>query len=246
MTQRHYTFGTGNLYALASGSVNPIPIGALQDISVDFSGDIKQLYGQSSFALDVARGKVKIECKAKAGLIDLNLYNSLFFGATLTTGETLAAFNEAGSVPASSTYTVTVANSATWKANLAVYYANTGVKLTQVASGPTQGQYSVSAGVYTFASADASAAVLLNYTYTSSSTGQTLTGANTLMGSVPTFQMTLANATKGKTQVLTLLTCVSSKLSLPFKQDDYEVAEIDFMAQDNGAGQVFTWTATGG
>jgi len=35
-------------------------------------------------------------------------------------------------------------------------------------------------------------------------------------------------------------------LSLPFKQDDYQVAEIDFMAQDNGAGQVFAWTVTGG
>lgn len=246
MTQRHYVFGTGNLYALAAGSINPIPLGALQDLSVDFSGDIKQLYGQSSFALDVARGKVKIEGKAKAGLIDINLYNALFFGATLTTGETLAAFSEAGTVPASSVYTVTSANSATWKANLAVYYASTGVKFTQVASGPTIGQYSVAAGVYTFAAADASVPVLLNYTYTSASTGQTLTGANTLMGSVPTFQITMANQTKGKTQTLTLFTCVSSKLSLPFKQDDYEVAEIDFMAQDNGAGQVFTWSATGG
>ena len=89
--------------------------------------------------------------------------------------------------------------------------------------------------------------MLLNYTYGSHrATGYNLAGNNQLMGVLPTFQIVLANQFKGKSQTLTLFACVSSKLSLPFKQDDYQVAEIDFMAQDNGAGQVFAWTATGG
>lgn len=248
MTQRHYQFGTGNLYALPIGGGNPLAIGALQDISVDFTGDVKQLYGQNQFALDVARGKVKIEGKAKSGLIDLNLYNTLFFGQAVTTGETLAAFSEVASVPAVSTFTVTAANAAHFLTDLGVYYALTGVRLKQVSSGPTLGQYSVNvaSGIYTFAAADFSAAVLLNYTYGSTTTGNTLTGNNVLMGALPSYQIVLANQSKGKTQTLTLLNCVSSKLGLPFKQDDYEVAEIDFMAQDNGSGAVFTWTATGG
>lgn len=249
MSQRHYNFGTGNLYALGNGAIDSIPLGALQDVSVDFSGDIKQLYGQNSFALDVSRGKVKIEGKAKSGLIDLGLYNAMYFGQTVTTGEVLAAFSEAHPVPGSVSYTVTVTNAGTFKANLAVYYANTGVRLTRVAAGSeATGKYSCvdATGVYTFAVGDASAALLFNYSYTSASTGSTLTGNNTLMGSIPTFAMTLANISKGKTQTLTLYSCVSSKLSMPFKQDDYEVTEIDFMAQDNGAGQVFSWTATGG
>lgn len=248
MTQRHYSFGTGNLYATPVGGGDPLPLGALQDVSVDFTGDVKQLYGQNQFALDVARGKVKIEGKAKAGLIDLNLYNAFFFGQSVGVGETLAAFNEAATVPASSTYTVTAANGASLKTNLGVYYATTGQKLSQVTAGSeAAGKYSVSGvGVYTFAAADASKAVLLNYAYGSPSTGYNLVGANVLMGVLPTFQIVLANQFKGKSQTLTLYCCVSSKLSLPFKQDDYQVAEIDFMAQDNGAGQVFAWTATGG
>ncbi len=248
MTQRHYSFGTGNLYLTPQGGGAPIPFGALQDVSVDFTGDVKQLFGQNQFALDVARGKVKIEGKAKAGLIDLNLYNSVFFGQTVATGETLAAFSEAGTVPGSTSYVVTAANGATFKSDLGVYYATTGVRLTQVTAGSeATGKYSVSnVGVYTFAAGDASKAVLLNYTYGSTTTGLTLTGNNVLMGSIPTFQVILANQSKGKTQTLTFYSCVSSKLNLPFKQDDYEVPEIDFMAQDNGAGQVFAWTATGG
>lgn len=247
MTQRHYNFGTGNLYVTPVGGGDPLPLGALQDVSVDFTGDVKQLYGQSQFALDVARGKVKIEGKAKAGLIDLNLYNAVFFGQTVGAGETLAAFNEAASIPAAAPYAVTAVNAAAFKTNLGVFYAGTGQKLSEVAAGSeAAGKYSLGAGVYTFSPADAGKAVLLNYTYGSPGTGYNLQGANLLMGSLPTFQVVLANQFKGKTQTLTLYACVSSKLSLPFKQDDYQVAEVDFMAQDNGAGQVFAWTATGG
>lgn len=245
MTQRHYNFGTGNLIALPSGGVDPLPIGALQDVSVDFTGDVKSLYGQNQFPLDTARGKVKIEIKAKSGLIDVNLYNSVFFGQSALLGETLPIFNEAGTVPATP-FQITVANAATFKANMGVYDATTGLKLTQVASGPTTGQYSVSgAGVYLFAVADVARLVTINYTYGSTTTGLTLTGANIQMGTLPSFQVSLLNKSKGKSQTLTFLSCVSSKLSMPFKQDDYEVAELDFMAQDNGAGQVFIWTATG-
>src|SRR2546422_108718 len=135
MTQRHYNFGTGNLYATPVGGGDPLPVGALQDIAIDFTGEVKQLYGQNQFALDVARGKVKIEGKAKTGLIDLNLYNGLFFGQTVASGETLAAFNEAASVPGAAAYTVTVVNAASFKTNLGVYYASSGQKLSQVAAG---------------------------------------------------------------------------------------------------------------
>jgi hypothetical protein len=238
----------GQLVATPVGGGNPLPFGALQDVGVDISGDIKQLYGTKQFALDVARGKVKIDIKAKWGLIDPNIYNSIFFGQTVTTGETLAAFNEAGTVPGSTTYTVTAANGATFLNDLGVYYATTGAKLTQVAAGSEAvGKYSVSAvGVYTFAAADANKAVLLNYTYGSTTTGNTLAVTNQLMGSIPSFQVILANTDKGKTQTLVFYNCVASKLSMPFKQDDYEITEVDFMAQDDGTGRVFSWTATGG
>lgn len=242
-----YNFGTGNLYATPVGGGAPVAFGALQDVSLDISGDTKMLYGQSAFPLDTARGKVKIDGKASTGQVSLALYNSLFFGGTITPGQNLQAFNEAAAVPASAPYQVTVANAATFKTDLGVFFVNTGARLTQVASAPATGQYTVSnAGVYTFAAADTGKGVVVNYTYGSASTGQTLTVSNPLMGSIPTFQLILSGASKGKSNIITLLACTSSKLSLPFKQDDYQITEIDFSAQDNGAGQVLTWSTTEG
>lgn len=249
MSQRHYNFGTGNLSVMPTSGIDPLPIGALQDVSVDFSGDLKYLYGQAQYPLDVSRGKIKVEIKAKSGLIDVNLYNTMFFGQTVTTGEILAALNELATVPGVSTYTVTPANSAQFRLNLGVFDANTGARLTQVAPGSEAlGKYSQNAttGVLTFAAADANRALALNYTYASSTTGLTLAGNNILMGQVPTFKLTLANISKGKTQTMTFYAVSSSKLSFPFKQDDYQIADIDLGAFDDGSSKVFSWTTTGG
>lgn len=95
-----YVFGTGQLFATPVGGGAPLRFGALQDVMVDFSGDIKELFGQYQFALDVARGKTKIEWKATTGNIDAMAFNEIFFDQTLTTGDQLQqVFNEAASVP---------------------------------------------------------------------------------------------------------------------------------------------------
>ena len=249
MTQRHYTFGTGNLYVLPVGGGAPIAAGALQDVDVKFSGDIKQLFGSSSFALDVSRGKVKIEGKFSIGKLDLNIINNLFFGGSVTTGELLQAINEAGAVPAVTTYTVTAANGSNFDTDLGVYYAVSGAPFTQVTAGSEAvGKYSVNqtTGVYTFAAADASAAVVLNYLYKSASTGQTLIINNVQMGAVPSFYLVLSNTSKGKHLTLELYNCVCPTFDMPLKQDDYLKQALDFQAQDNGAGVIGKMTMTGG
>jgi hypothetical protein len=50
-----------------------------------------------------------------------------------------------------------------WATNVSVSYAGTGAALAQVAAAPSVGQYAVSGGVYTFASGDAGANVMLSY-----------------------------------------------------------------------------------
>jgi hypothetical protein len=237
MTQR--AFGTGNLYALPLGGGAPIALGSINAASVDFDGDVKMLYGQNQFPDDVAVGKRKITGKATVGLIDVNLANALFFGQTVSGGQTLTALSEGGVVPASSPYTYTAQNAATFKTDLGVYYASTGVQLVQVATGPTVGQYSVSgAGVYTFAAADTGKALVLVYDYGITTSGSTLAINQQLMGTLPTFQLKLRNNFKGKSMGIDLYSCVSSKFSLPFKQDDYLIEEFDFSAYANAAGQV--------
>ena len=250
MTQ--YTFGTGQLYSVPTGGGDPLRIGALQDVSIEFSGDVKQLFGQYQFPLDVARGKTKIEGKIGSGNIDVAAFNTIFFGQTVTgNSEKKQAINEAGTVPSSSTYTVTVANGATFALDLGVTDVLTGLPLTQVATSPASGQYSVSsAGVYTFNSAQAGKAMLFNYLYTATTSGSgTLNLTNQLMGTTPKFQLVASQTYNNKVFTLMLYAITTEKLSLPLKQDDYLISEISFQAfadDLNRIGYMSTTSATGG
>jgi hypothetical protein len=228
-------------------------LGALQDVSVEFTGDMKMLHGQYQFALDVARGKTKVEGKIGSGNIDVAAFNQLFFGNTLTNNsERKQAVNEAGTVPATSTYTITVANAAGFYADLGVSLVSTGQPLKWVASSPATGEYSVNpaTGVYTFNSAQASAAVIINYLYTATTASSgTLNLTNQLMGTVPRFQLICSQVFNGKQFTMVLFSCVSDKLSLPLKQDDYLISEMSYSAQANDAnsiGFISTTSATGG
>lgn len=244
MTQ--YVFGTGDLFFTALAGQSPLKIGALQDVSVDFSSDVKQLFGQNQFPLDVARGKTKIEGKAASGNVDVTSFNQFFFGQSTSTGETVRAINEPGTVPAMSMYTVTVAEAATFVQDLGVYDAATGLPLTQVAAMPAAGQYSVSnVGVYTFNMAQASGDMLFNYLYEETGTGNTMIINNQLMGTTPKFRLVLSQIYNGQTFTLVLYSCVAEKLSLPLKQDDYLIADFSFQAQANAAGIIGYLSTTG-
>jgi hypothetical protein len=72
---------------------------------------------------------------------------------------------EAQTVPSVSPYTVAVTQPfGLWATDVGVSYA-TGVAFTAVPGIPAQGQYSVANGIYTFAAADAGAAISISYGY---------------------------------------------------------------------------------
>jgi len=234
-------FGSGVLIATPSGAnATPVQFGALQDVSIDFSFSSKQLFGQYQFPIAFARGEGKITGKAKFANIDGPLYNSCFFGQTLSTGQKLWAYNEAGAVAAASPYTYTVANASAFDADLGVVYASSGLALTRVASAPTAGQYSLAAGVYTFGASDSGKAILVSYSYTqtASGSGSRAVLSNKLMGVAPTFQIdfyqTSANASAGQWS-LRLYNCVSTKLTVATKTQDFGIPELDFQAFANAA-----------
>lgn len=247
-----YMFGTGQLFAgnVGGGNTNnPLRIGALQDVSVEFSGDIKQLFGQYQFPLAVARGKTKIEGKIGSGNIDVAAFNQLFFASSggVTTGQKKQAINEAAAIPGVSTYTITAANAATFFRDLGVTDVLTGNPMTQVAAGSeASGKYSVvqSTGVYTFHSSDAGKAVLLNYIYGDAANGGTLTIDNQLMGVAPTLELIASQTFQGKVMTLCLFSITVEKLSLPLKMDDFTIAEASFQAQANSANQIGFITTT--
>ena len=244
-----YIFGSGTLWGTRSDIPNATPqkFGALNDVSVEFSASSKHLYGQNQFPLAVARGTGKISGKAKFAQIQGRIYTDLFFGAQLQSGQVATANGEAAAVPAVGPYQVSVLNAATWSADLGVVNAATGLTLHKVASSPAEGQYSVSStGLYSFNAADSGMALLISYRYGVAGSGQSFTVVNQQLGTQPVFSVTLEtvyNAPGGlKKAVLTLNACVSNKLNLATKTDDFAVSEIDFDCFADAAGNVFTWS----
>lgn len=239
-------FGDGALFATPQGAnPTPIKVGALQDVSVDISFDIKQLFGGNQFALEQARGKGKIDLKATSGHFDGVKLNGLFFGGTTSTGETLSSIDEAGTGAS-----VPVANAGTWTRDLGVYDSTSKLYKTRVASAPAAGQYSVAAGTYTFNAADSAHAFRISYEYSSSSTGVKSTFTNPLMGSNIVFALDLVNKYQGndgavRSLMLHFYAVQCPKLSLPFKMDEFTLAQLTMSAQDDGAGNIMDYSFTG-
>lgn len=234
-----YVFGTGQIFSTPVGGGVPLRLGALQDVSIDFNGEIKTLHGQFQFPLDTARGKTKIEGKIGSANIDVNAFNTIYFGQSVATGQKVQVQNEAGTVPATpGPYTVTVANGANFYLDLGVTTA-AGVPLKQVASTPGSGEYTVSSlGVYTFNAAQEGDAMLFSYLYNDAANGGTLAIANPLMGITPKFQLILVNNYNSKYFTMGLYSVTAEKLSLPLKLDDYLIPEITFQANANDANNV--------
>src|SRR5438270_12151183 len=245
-------FGAGALWGnrtdVTGSGIGPDQFGILQDVQIDWDWSTKELWGQFQFPLDIARGQGKIIGKAKFARIFGAIYGDLFFGQTPATGQLTIAENEAASVPASTPYTVTVANAANYVDDLGVFYAtgaSAGNRFTRVTTPSAAGQYSVNlaTGIYTFAAADATTSLLVSYLYNTTA-GKKLVLTNQLMGYTPTFKATFYT-TKTTQDVpagmtLVLNACTASKLSLPSRTDDYEIQEFDFSAFANPTGTIGT------
>jgi hypothetical protein len=116
---------------------------------------------------------------------------------------------------------VTVANASTFTGNVAVQYAS-GAFLTQVVSAPTLGQYAVTAGVYTFSTADEGATVLISYSFTNASTAQSLTVSLTIpgfQGNNVTLALTLTPGS-GKSDALSISGAGTDAISLELLKAD--------------------------
>lgn len=247
-----YHFSIGGLFATPIGSfaaTNPTPtqFGTVQDASFDIQGTIKELYGRNAFPDDAKRAQIKITGKVKAARIHAKLFNDLFFGSgsTRSTTHSIAQIDEAGTIPATP-YTITVTNSATFSEDLGVVRVSDGYRMVKVSSGPITGQYSVSAGVYTFAAADTTLAMLISYTYTSTTGGISYLVTNQAMGREPSFIMQLAekNATTSEVMKVKLYACKASKLSMPVKNDDFVIPDLDFTAFADASGNVMKFDMT--
>lgn len=236
-------FGSGSLWGVNSvANSTPAKFGALQGVGIDIGFGTKELFGQHNFPITVARGTGKITCKASSATFQARAFNDLFFNGTLAGGKLATALDEAGQVPAATTYTITVTNAANFASDLGVIDKATGSLMQKVASAPIAGQYSVSSsGVYTFASADASKHVLISYQHNVTGSGNTIIIAQQLIGTAPKFKCVLSTKYDGQQIDLQLNACVATKLSFATKQEDFAMPDFEFSAFADDSGEVGRW-----
>jgi len=246
--QSEFVFGPGSAWAVlntfmdgtAPAVLQPRKFDVMQEFTVNFGGTIKRLMGQNIFprAIGVAEGKV--ECKIKLARFDSGIWQLRFAEpAGTTTGQKMMADDLNENIPASTPFTVTpvVPNAGTWATDWGVRYGDTGLPLTAVASAPATGQYSVAAGVYTFATADASRPVVISFEYTVT-TGVTLTLLSHVQGSVALSSIRYQGEYGGRNVGVYLPNVVGATLNVPTKQGDFGVPEMDFEAFADASNKV--------
>ncbi len=232
-------FGVGRLIAvptnLADGTAiatpTPVVLGTMQDVSLDLSVELKTLYGSRRYPIAVGQGKGKTSIKAKYAEINGGILGSLFFGKAGAAGVKAAVFDSAGAIPATpGPYALTVdpPGDGVFTSDLGVMDGASGAQLERVEAAPAAGQYAVSpAGVYTFAAADQGKSVKISYEYSAAAGGKVWSMTNEVMGYTPSFTLLLQNSYQGKSLVVKLNRCVSGKLALPLKNDDFAIYDFD-------------------
>lgn len=244
-----FQFAIGDMFANPNGGNLASPsgpqfIGVIQDVNVEMTQKLVNLMGQNKGPEDIAPSDMEIKGTGNFAKLEVDTYNSLFFADSVTTGIKVIQSKEGPSAIPPTPFTITVTNGANWTTDLGVLDAATGQPFIKITSGtPTAGQYKASAGgVYLFAAADnvAGRSVLISYVWTNSAAGRTLVGLNHLQGYGPIFELWLQMPYQG-TNGLHLFSCRSSKMSVPFKRDNYVISAFDFNAYPNPAGQWFEW-----
>ena len=234
----NYQGGSGVLIAtpnLGLLPTNPSPTAfpVLQEVSVDFKGDLKELYGQYQYSLDILRGKVKVTGKGKMIVPTPDVLSQIFFGTATAEGVNRPVFNESHAPAASVAPTKTTAT-----VNLGVVNGDTGLTMALLPTGaPAEGQYTFTPATstptpaaYIFNAAETASTVLLSYQWPDATHGVTLEMTNQLIGQAPQMAMALFNTYKGKLFSLTLNAVVLGGFSVPTKQEDHWLSDFDFQA----------------
>ncbi len=242
------SFGPGAMWAervdVVGSGIGPRQFGILDSVSISFAHTVKELYGQGQYPAVVTRGQGKITGKAKLARINMRLYSDIFWGLTPSAGQLGVSQDEVATIPASPTYTITVANAANYVDDLGVWYgpgASAGDTFNRVTTPTNAGEYSVnlSTGVYTFAAPDAALPIRISYKYNIASSGLKLTITNQPQGFTPAWKCTVYNKTSPScptagTQALPIAlqlnACVSTTLTFPFAQDSFSQQDFDFSA----------------
>lgn len=242
-------FGPGIAIVTRTDIANgpPVNVGYVNEMTIDFAGTTKELFGQNQYPLVQARGTIKATGKWKSATLSGIAWNNVFFGQSFATGGIDWDIGEAQTIPATP-FTVTVTDAATFDADLGVTYTATGLPLQQVAAGAEVAgksysvtQTGVNKGKYVFAAGDTTLAVKITYSKTLSGAQQTMNVVNTLIGTTPTFQLdyyTNLNQPAKKPFIVRIFGAIAAKIALAAKLEDFIMPEFDFGLFADGSGRV--------
>lgn len=232
------TFGAGRVFATAN-LANPTPARAFvpQSQSIDFKRKVESLFGEKQLAVAVGAGEMEVTGKVEYAKTNARMFSDIMFGDTGTTGSFLEADGEAATVPAVTTFVITVANATNYQFDLGVVNADTGVVYTRVAAGAEAAgaSYSVATsgankGKYTFAAGDANANVKISYVYSSSTAGETVSMANQLQGQVGSFQAVHVLPWGTEQDMFVFNNCIASSSGLSAKKSGFGTRTLDYTA----------------
>ena len=247
-----FAIPTANAAGTAITNPSPVQFGILQDCTIDDSTEVKELYGANRYPVDVGLGKGKIMIKAKFAAINAQLFNTIYYGQTLVAGyETIVNDLTGTVIPTGVGATCINVVAPTAVGGTSVYVRDLGVQgvdpyggvggvpFVRVATGPTSGQYALFTGgasatgaTYQFSNIDVGKTVFINYDYSNSTnptTATTMAVANLEMGSAPTFQVVFRakRQTTGETWYVRFGSCIASKLTRDFKNDDFTIPDFE-------------------
>jgi hypothetical protein len=243
-------FGTGDAIFVpkrdANGAViavpTPVNLASCTDIGIEKKGTAKMHEGKYQYSIASAIAKRSIEIS-----LTCNVHSAKSMGLStnedvLESYDALHSPKTATAIPATPfTITPTPPASGTFKNDMGVFWEDGG-QLVRVASAPVAGQYSMAAGVYTFAAADTLKKVFIKYTYSVATGGSSTAEYNRLQGEAPEYSLILTSGTyRGVTAMFDAPIVLVKDISNPFKNGDYMAQKItvDVLANPS-TGHVFT------
>lgn len=219
-------------------AANPQPVYpfTIQDLSITVKGKPDSLRGQQRLAEDVAIGDIEVTGKFGIGRKDWLVFQQMFLADTTNTGGSAVQPLEPHLIP-TTPYEITIAppGSGTFAEDLGVMYSPSGKRFVPVASVAGAGQYSQTAGVYTFDSADGAGtvAVVISYLYTLT-TGETYQMNNQFQGYGPQLEFFCVDRYQQTGGIPNSIWLKAVKVhalgDIGSKRDKYAMMEVEFTA----------------
>jgi hypothetical protein len=186
-------FSMGYVYGIPQGAnPTPIPYALVKGASCEAKQSKVPLRGQYKYPLDFGDGEGDLSVKIAHADFRVSSITALTTGATSATGSRLIAPGETNAIP-TTPFQITVVQSATFIEDAGVYDVTAGKWMTRGATSTGANIYAVSAGVYTFNTADVGHSVVIYYSYSSASVGATGTYLNQVQGPSTYFGVRIYN-----------------------------------------------------